>query len=202
MGFAGVALADRMPQDLGLHQVPGLLPGAKAPDFRLPGVDGKTYRMDSFKDKPILVVFFTCNHCPYVQAWESRFIEVQRDYAGKGVQLVAINSNDETKYPEDDFAHMKARAREKGYNFPYLRDESQEVAEAYGPVATPDFFVLDEGRVVRYRGRLDDNHADPSKVTKRYLRDALDDLLAGRPVRTPLTPPYGCSIKWKPSHYG
>lgn len=184
-----------------MPEVPGLHPGQKAPDFELPGVDGKTYRLSSFSEKPILVVFFSCNHCPYVQAWESRFVETQRDYASKGVQFVAINSNDETKYPEDDFDHMVKRAKQKGYNFPYLRDESQEVAEAYGPVATPDFFVLDKDRVVRYRGRLDDNHADARKVSKRYLRDALDAMLAGRPAPELLTPPYGCSIKWKPRHY-
>jgi peroxiredoxin len=190
-----------MPQDLGLHQIPGLHPGAKALDFHLPGVDGKTSSLASFSSKPVLVVFFTCNHCPYVQAWESRFVEVQRDYAAKGVQLVGINSNDETEYPEDDFAHMKARAKEKGYNFPYLRDESQQVAEAYGPVSTPDFFVFDQDRVLRYRGRLDDNHKDPKAVKQRYLRDALDDVLAGKVPRVPVTPPYGCSIKWKPTHF-
>lgn len=190
-----------MPQGLSLNQVPGLLPGAKAPDFSLPGVDGKTYSMASFKDKRILVVFFSCNHCPYVQAWESRFVAVQRDYAAKGVQLVAINSNDIDNYPEDDFAHMQARAKEQGFNFPYLYDATQEVAEAYGPVATPDFYVLDKDRVVRYRGRLDDSHKDPKAVTRQYLRAALDDLLAGRPARTPLTAPYGCSIKWKPAHF-
>lgn len=191
----------RMPQDLTLNQIPGLLPSAKAPDFSLPGIDGKTYSLGSFKDKPVLVVFFTCNHCPYVQAWESRFVEVQRDYAAKGVQLVGINSNDETKYPEDDFEHMKERAKDHGYNFPYLRDESQKVAEAWGPVATPDFYVLDKGRVIRYRGRMDDNHKDSNAVTLRYLRDALDDVLAGQTPRVPLTPPYGCSIKWKPAHF-
>ena len=193
--------ATRMPQDLTLNQVPGLLPGAKAPDFSLSGIDGKTYSFASFKGKPIVVVFFTCNHCPYVQAWESRFVEVQRDYASKGVQLVGINSNDDTKYPEDDVAHMKERAKDHGYTFPYLRDESQTVAEAWGPVATPDFYVLDKDRVIRYRGRLDDNHKDANAVTLRYLRDALDDLLAGKGPRVTLTPPFGCSIKWKPSHF-
>jgi len=190
-----------MPEDLTLNRIPGLLPGTKASDFSLPGIDGKTYSLGSFKGKPVVVVFFTCNHCPYVQAWESRFVEVQRDYAAKGVQLVGINSNDETKYPEDDFAHMKERAKEHGYNFPYLRDESQTIAEAWGPVATPDFYVLDRDRVIRYRGRLDDNHKDANAVTLRYLRDALDDLLGGKSPRVPLTPPYGCSIKWKPDHF-
>ena len=190
-----------MPQDLTLNRIPGLLPGTKVPDFSLPGIDGKTRSLASFKDKPVVVVFFTCNHCPYVQAWEARFVEVQRDYAAKGVVLVGINSNDETKYPEDDLAHMVERAKEHGYNFPYLRDESQKVAEAWGPVATPDFYVLDKDRVIRYRGRLDDNHKDPNAVTLRYLRDALDDLLAGKSPRVPLPPPYGCSIKWKPNHF-
>ncbi len=190
-----------MPHDLTLNQVPGLLPGAKAPDFSLPGIDGKTYTLTSFEAKPVVVVFFTCNHCPYVQAWESRFVEVQRDYAARGVQLVGINSNDETEYPEDDFEHMKERAKDHGYNFPYLRDVSQKVAEAWGPVATPDFYVLDKDRMIRYRGRMDDNHKDAKAVTLRYLRDALDDVLAGKSPRVPLTPPYGCSIKWKPSHF-
>ncbi len=193
--------AVRMPEDLTLNQIPGLLPGAKARDFSLPGIDGKTYSLKSFQDKPVVVVFFTCNHCPYVQAWESRFVEVQRDYAAKGVALVGINSNDEAKFPEDDMAHMEERAKDHGYNFPYLRDESQKVAEAWGPVATPDFYVLDKDRVIRYRGRLDDNHKDANAVTLRYLRDALDDVLAGKAPRVPLTPPYGCSIKWKPDHF-
>ncbi len=193
--------AIRMPQDFTLNQIPGLLPGAKAADFSLPGIDGKTYSLGSFKDKPVVVVFFTCNHCPYVQAWESRFVEVQRDYAAKGVQLVGINSNDETKYPEDDFAHMRERAKEHGYNFPYLRDESQKVAEAWGPIATPDFYVLDKDHVIQYRGRLDDNYKDPHAVKLQYLRDALDDMLAAKSPRVPLTPPFGCSIKWKPSHF-
>jgi len=191
-----------MPQDFSVGQIPGLLPGAKGPDFSLPGVDGKMYSLASFQDKPVVVVVFFCNHCPYVQAWEARYVEVQRDYAARGVQIVAINSNDEAKYAEDDFPHMKARAKEQGYNFPYLRDESQKVAEAWGPVATPDFYVLDRERVIRYRGRLDDNHKDPKAVRQRYLRDALDDILAGKPARMPVTPPYGCSIKWKPEHFG
>ena len=190
-----------MPENLSLGEIPGLLPGAKAVDFSLPGIDGRMYSLASFRDKPVVVVFFTCNHCPYVQAWEPRFVEVQRDYAGKGVQLVGINSNDEVKYPEDDVAHMKERAREHGYNFPYLRDESQSAAEAWGPVATPDFYVLDKDRTVRYRGRLDDNHKEPKAVSVRYLRDALDAVLAGQTPRVPVTPPYGCSIKWKPGHF-
>lgn len=190
-----------MPQDFTMGQIPGLHPGAKAVDFSLPGIDGKSYSLNSFRGKPVLVVFFTCNHCPYVQAWEPRFVQLQKDYAARGVQLVGINSNDETKYPEDDFEHMKERARDQGYTFPYLRDESQKTAEAWGPVATPDFYVLDKDRVIRYRGRMDDNHKDPNAVTLRYLRDALDDVLAGKAPRVPLTPPFGCSIKWKPEHF-
>ncbi|TLZ91624.1 MAG: thioredoxin family protein [Methanobacteriota archaeon] len=144
-----------------LTQYQGLPLGSPAPDFSLPGVDGKTHSLGSFKDKPILVIAFWCNHCPYVQAWEDRTIAVQKEFAGKGVQFVMINANDDESYPEDDFAHMVERSKRKGYNFPYLRDESQKSAEAYGAVATPDFFVFDAGRKLRYRGKLDDSK-DPS----------------------------------------
>src|SRR5437764_12906823 len=113
----------------------GLPIGSAAPDFSLPAVDGKTYSLGSFKDKPILVVALWCNHCPYVQAWEDRTVAVQKDYAGKGVQFVAINANDEPSYPEDDFAHMIERPAQKGSNFPYPRDERKKVAEAYAPVS-------------------------------------------------------------------
>lgn len=178
----------------------GLPLGSKAPDFSLPGVDGKTHSLGSFKDKPILVVAFWCNHCPYVQAWEDRTIATQKDYAPRGVQFVMINANETTNYPEDDFPHMVERAKMKGYNFPYLRDESQEVAEAYGAVCTPDFFVFDADRRLRYRGKLDDSK-DPRRVARTHLREALDALLAGKEPPTTFVPPMGCSIKWKPSHF-
>jgi peroxiredoxin len=169
--------------------------GAPAPDFDLPGVDGKRYSLSSFKDKPVLVVVFSCNHCPYVVAYEDRMIAIQRDYAHRGVQLVAINSNDDKAYPADSFPEMVKRSRDKGFNFPYLRDEPQKVVEAYGGLCTPHVFVFDGGRALRYRGRIDDSK-DPSKVTIHDLRNALDDLLIGRTVRVPDTKPFGCSIKW------
>lgn len=169
--------------------------GSKAPDFDLKGVDGKRYSLDSFRDKPILAVIFSCNHCPYVVAYEDRMVSIQKDYAAKGVQLVAVNSNDEVEYPEDSFPNMIKRAKEKGFNFPYLRDETQEVVTAYGAVCTPHVFAFDKSRVLSYRGRIDDSR-DPSRVKSQDLRNALDDLISGSAVRVPDTRPFGCSIKW------
>jgi peroxiredoxin len=169
--------------------------GSPAPEFDLPGVDNKRYSLASFSGKAVLVVIFSCNHCPYVKDYEARMVSIQRDYTTKGVQLVAINSNDESAYPEDSFPEMVKRAREKGFNFPYLRDESQKVVEAYGGVCTPHVFAFDDKRILRYRGRIDDSR-NPSKVTSPELRNALDDMLAGRSVREPDTKPFGCSIKW------
>ena len=169
--------------------------GASAPDFDLPGTDGRSYSLSDFSRKPVLVVLFSCNHCPYVVAYEDRMIGIQRDYASRGVQLVAINSNDEMSYPEDSFEGMVKRAKEKEFNFPYLRDKSQIVVEAYGAVCTPHVFTFDDQRKLRYRGRIDDSK-DPANVKSPDLRNALDDLLGGRFVRTPDTRPFGCSIKW------
>ena len=151
--------------------------------------------MSSFEGKSVLVVIFSCNHCPYVKDYENRMVSIQRDYAEKGVQFVAINSNDEREYPEDSFSEMVKRAKSRGFNFPYLRDETQVVVGAYGGVCTPHVFAFDKRRLLRYRGRIDDSR-DPSKVTSNDLRNALDDMLAGRSVRSPDTKPFGCSIKW------
>lgn len=167
----------------------------------MPGVDGAKHSLSSFATKPALVVIFSCNHCPYVKDYEDRIIALQRDYAERGVQIVAINSNNDKDYPEDAFPEMVKRAESKGFNFPYLRDSTQEVVEAYGGVCTPHAFAFDGSRLLRYRGRIDDSR-DSSKVTKHDLRNALDDILAGREVRVPDTRPFGCSIKWystKPS---
>jgi peroxiredoxin len=175
----------------------GMPIGTPAPDFNLPGVDGHSHALESFNDAKVLVVIFTCNHCPYAQALEPRFIELQRDYLDRGVRLVAINPNDARAYPEDDFAHMKARARDNRWNFPYLRDESQSVARAYDAACTPDVFVFDAERKLRYNGRVDDNWKEPSQVTQRDLRRAIDLILEGRPVDFPVHPALGCSIKWR-----
>lgn len=174
----------------------GLRIGDKAPDFSLPGVDGKVYSLSDFRDKRVLVVMFTCNHCPYVQAYEDRIIDLQREFGERGVIFVGINSNDDRKYPEDSFENMVRRAEQKGYNFPYLRDESQEVARAYGATHTPHIFVFDEQRRLRYTGKIDDNWREPEKVKERYLRDAILSLLEGKEIRIPETYAIGCTIKW------
>ncbi len=171
--------------------------GDPAPAFSLPGTDGRAYSLDGLSDKPVLVVIFSCNHCPYVQAYEDRLVAVQRDYAERGVQLIAINSNDDGNYPEDSFEQMVARAQAKGFNFLYLRDASQAVAKAYGATHTPQLFVFDRERTLRYTGKIDDNWQAPHKVARRYLRDALDALLSGREPSETQTHAIGCTIKWK-----
>ncbi|MEW6543012.1 MAG: thioredoxin family protein [Nitrospirota bacterium] len=170
--------------------------GDPAPDFSLSGVDGRTASLAGFADKPVLVVIFSCNHCPYVQAYEDRLVAIQRDYAARGVQLVAVNSNDDVGYPEDGFPEMIARAKAKGFNFPYLRDASQEVARAYGATHTPQLFVFDRRRRLAYTGKIDDNWQNPRAVTRHYLREALDALLEGAEPAEPTTYAIGCTIKW------
>lgn len=171
--------------------------GEPAPDFRLPNIDDKEYSLEDFGHREIVVVMFSCNHCPTVKAYEDRFVEFQRDYEEKGVTLVAINANDEEQYPEDSFTNMKIRAREKGFNFPYLRDESQKVAKAYAAERTPEVFVFGRKRNLRYHGKIDDNVHEPDQVRQRYLREAIDALLQGRQVDLEETEPIGCTIKWK-----
>jgi len=171
--------------------------GTPCPDFRLRSVEGATVSRDDFRDKAVLVVMFICNHCPYVQAVEDRIIALAREYGPKGAQLVGICSNDPKGYPEDAPAELLARSRKKGYGFPYLVDESQDVARAFDAVCTPDIYVYDRSRRLAYHGRIDDNWNDPKKVTRRELAAALDALLAGeRPAREQLHS-IGCSIKWK-----
>jgi peroxiredoxin len=171
--------------------------GTAAPAFSLPGVDGETYSLDSFADAELLVVVFTCNHCPYAIACEDRLIAMQRDYRGKGVQLVAINPNDAVNYPADSFEKMKERAADKSFPFPYLHDETQEVARAYDAACTPDVFVFDGDRKLLYNGRIDDNWQEPDKVSRHELRELLDAALRGQTVDFEHTPSMGCSIKWK-----
>lgn len=173
-----------------------LQPGEPAPDFSLPAVDGVTYTLASFAQKPVLIVVFSCNHCPYVQAYEDRLIAIQRDYAPQGVQLVAINSNDDRNYPEDRFEQMVRRAKQRGYNFPYLRDGSQAVARSYGATHTPHLFVFDRPRRLRYTGKIDDNWQQPRAVTRHYLREALDAILHDADPSNPITHAIGCTIKW------
>jgi peroxiredoxin len=172
--------------------------GDQAVDFDLPGIDDKNHTLADYVDKELVAVIFSCNHCPYVLAWEDRLIETQRDYADRGVQFILINSNDPAKYAIDDFPHMKTHAQDKGFPFPYLYDESQEIARAYGAERTPEIFLFDRARRLGYHGAPDDNYDDPSMVTSHYLRDALDALLKGGSPAVTQTPPVGCTIKWRP----
>ncbi len=171
--------------------------GDQAIPFTLPGVDDKTHSLSDYADKEAVVVIFSCNHCPYVRAWEDRMVQIQADYADKGVQLIAINANDATKYPDDSFPKMKERAREKGFNFPYLYDETQEVARAYGAERTPEVFLFDKNGTLRYHGAIDDNYENPNAVRRHYLREALDAVLAGQTPAITETPPVGCTVKWR-----
>lgn len=170
--------------------------GLMAPDFNLPATDGKKYSLNTFADKKALVIVFSCNHCPYVQAYENRIIEIQKDYA-KDVQVVAISSNEDENYPEDSFENMKARALMKKFNFPYLHDETQNVAKAYGATHTPEIFLFDKERKLVFHGKIDDNWQEPNAVRSKYLRNAIDELLSGKQISVPETFTIGCTIKWR-----
>ena len=174
--------------------------GSQCPEFKLPSVDGKTFTLKDFNDAKILVVGFICSHCPYVQAVEDRLIHLAHSWEGKGAQFVGICSNDPADYPEDRPEALQARWLEKNYKFPYLIDESQTVAKAFGAVCTPDFFVFDEKRRLAYRGRLDDSWRNPGNVKNEELRTAVDKLLSGRGLDSVQNPSMGCSIKWKPAN--
>jgi peroxiredoxin len=169
--------------------------GAPAIPFDLPGVDGRQRSLNQFADNPVLVVVFTCNHCPYAQAWEGRLIQLQRDYADRGVAFVAINANDPIKYPGDNFEAMQERARAHEYPYPYLQDLPQNTARAYGAQRTPEVFVFDAARRLVYHGAPDDNR-EAEQVGQHYLHDAIEAALAGRPAPVAETPAVGCTIKW------
>ena len=172
--------------------------GTPAANFSLPGTDGQTHSLSNYSDAKILGIIFICNHCPYVHAVLSRLIAIQSDYADKGVQLVGINANDGSQYPDDNFSNMQKAVEEQGINFPYLHDESQEVARAYQAQCTPDLFIFDANRQLAYHGRIDDNWQEPDQVTRHELREALDTILAGESIpEDDQKPSIGCSIKWK-----
>jgi peroxiredoxin len=171
--------------------------GTKAIPFNLPGTDGKYYSLDTFNKDKVLCIIFSCNHCPYVKAVEDRINQIVKDYSNKSFGLVAINPNDESTYPEDSFENMKHKAREKKFVFPYLWDESQEIARKYDAICTPDIYLYDKDRKLRYRGRIDDNWKDETKVNRKELRMAIDCLLVDKDIDFETFPPMGCSIKWK-----
>jgi thiol-disulfide isomerase/thioredoxin len=171
--------------------------GAACPPFSLPGTDEKTHSLADFA-ADLLVVVVSCNHCPYVIAYEPRLVALAKRYQEKGsVAFVAVNANDATRYPDDGMEPMKARARERGFPFPYLRDDSQAFVRTLGARFTPELYVFDRERKLRYHGRIDDNHRDESKVTSKDLENALDALLAGKDPPVAETVAFGCSVKWK-----
>ena len=169
----------------------------RAIDFSLKGTDGKTYSLNSFQSSQALVIIFSCNHCPYVKAYEDRMIALENKYQKRQVSLIAINSNDFQSYPEDSFEEMQRRSQEKKFNFPYLHDFSQKVAQDYEATHTPHLFVFDQNRQLAYTGKIDDNWQDKNAVKEKYLEEALEDILSGKKVRLPQTHAIGCTIKWK-----
>ncbi len=171
--------------------------GTPCPDFSLPATDGKTYCLTDWQASKLLLVVLTCNHCPYAKAIEDRVVVLANSYTTEQLQVVAISSNDATAYPDDSFAKMQERAIEKRFPFPYLYDESQDVARAFDAVCTPDFLLYDDKRQLAYRGRLDDNWKEPEKVTKQELKDAIDAILTTGIAPTEQRVSLGCSIKWK-----
>lgn len=198
--FSNTAFSQSHPEPVTLE------PGAKAIDFKLKGVDGKMYSLSSFKEAKLLVFIFSAPHCPTAQAYEDRIIKIQNDYKKQGLQVVMINPNspeavclEERGYTDlgDTFEDMQIRAKEKGFNFPFLDDGmTEEMSIKYGPVATPHAFVFDKDRILRFVGRIDDSEK-PGTETKHDLRNAIDAVLAGKEVEVKQTKVFGCSIKWK-----
>jgi peroxiredoxin len=175
--------------------------GTEAPDFSLPDTGGKVVSLTDFRQSPALLVMFLCNHCPYVKHVASALASLTAEYQKKGVAVVGINANDWEAYPDDAPAKMREEVKSRGYTFPYLCDETQEVAKAYRAACTPDFFVFDRERNLVYRGQMDDSRpGSPIQVTGKDLRAALDAVLAGKPVPQSQRPSLGCNIKWRPGN--
>jgi len=171
--------------------------GAKAPDFQLQATDGNTYSLMDFDKFPVLVLFFTCNHCPYVIGSDEVTRQTALKFKNRGVAFVAINSNSAQTIPEDDFAHMAARMEKEDFPWIYLHDPSQEIARKYGALRTPHFYIFNKDRHLIYTGRGVDSPRDTKKMQVNDLDNALEDLLANRPLRTPMTNPIGCNVKWE-----
>lgn len=171
--------------------------GTPAPDFSLPGVDDQNHSLEAYKGSKALVIVFMCNHCPYVQAQWDRMVALQEKYKDQAVQFIGINANYNPDYPEDSFEKMKEYAQEYGMNFPYLMDESQEVARAYKAQCTPDIFVYDADQKLAYHGRIDDHWKDGDAATTHELDDALAALVAGNQPKEEQIASMGCSIKWR-----
>jgi peroxiredoxin len=168
----------------------------KAPAFTLPGVDGRDHALEDYNDGTVLILIQFCNHCPYAQAWEGRIDAIQREYADRGVTVVAVSSNDARSRPEDSFDEMVSRAQHRAFSFDYLYDEDQSLARALGSQRTPEVFVFDADRRLVYHGAVDDSR-DETAVTAHYVRDALDAALAGQEPAVAETQAVGCTVKWK-----
>jgi len=175
--------------------------GTSAPDFRLPDPEGRMVTLGDFREAPALLVLFLCNHCPFVQYIQSHLAETSREYQQRGLAIVGINSNDIQAHPDDAPEKMAEQARTVGFDFPYLFDETQEVAKAYGAACTPDFFLFDGDRHLVYRGQYDDSRpGNDQPITGADLRAALDAVLGGKPLPAEQKPSLGCNIKWKPGN--
>lgn len=170
--------------------------GDTAPGFKLPATDGNTYSLEDFSEAQVLVIFFTCNHCPYVIGSDESTRQTVEKYAPQGVQFVGINSNSPRTYESDSFNNMVVRMQEHRFPWLYLYDETQDIARAYGALRTPHFYVFDGSRKLVYTGRALDNPKDTSRATVNDLERALNELLAGKAISTPLTNPIGCNVKW------
>ena len=169
-------------------------------DFSLENVDGKMVSLKDYPEAKGFMIVFTCNHCPFAKAYEKRIIQLDKKYSSKNYPVLAINPNDASIVPEDSYENMMKRSAEKGYSFPYLYDETQEIATAYGATRTPHVFVLqkiDDKYIVKYIGAIDNNTEEPDKADKKYIEDAVDALINGKNVPTPETKAIGCGIKWK-----
>jgi peroxiredoxin len=171
--------------------------GEQAPPLELPDTNGTVQTLPQAGEAPATVVVWTCNHCPYALAWHDRIVRAARDYEGRGVRFLAVNSNDAERYPRDSVAAMRERVEAESWPFPYLHDESQRAAREWAAQVTPHLYVLDSDLRVRYEGAPDADHMDPEQEGA-WLRGALDAVLAGREPARPATDPVGCSIKWRP----
>jgi peroxiredoxin len=197
--FSSLAMTDERPET-SVNRLAGYGIGDAVADFKLKNVDGKTVSLNDFASAKGFVVVFISNHCPFSKSYEDRVIDIDKKYASQGYPVIAINPNDPEAYEEDSFVNMQARAREKGYTYPYLTDNTQTVTKAFGAMRTPHAFVLNKENgkiIVHYIGAIDDNPQDPANVTKHYVTDAVNNLLLGKPVVTPTTKAIGCAIKWK-----
>ncbi|RYU95185.1 thioredoxin family protein [Emticicia agri] len=202
LGFLSLpsfAITDDQPET-SIKRLAGYGIGDAVADFKLKNVDGKTVSLNDFASAKGFIVVFISNHCPFSKSYEDRVIAIDKKYASQGYPVIAINPNDPEAYEEDSFVNMQARAKEKGYTYPYLTDNTQTITKAFGAMRTPHAFVLNKENgkiIVHYIGAIDDNPQDPVNVTKHYVSDAVNSLLLGKPVVTPTTKAIGCAIKWK-----